>query len=611
MNAEAKKPEEKPFSAASLVEMMRNMWIVNGMVWKEKKHLVVLMTLATVAISSFSFMRSGANGLLINELTRATKEHEFTMKLFWMIAFMVAVYALPSFVSSLRRYWDKSMHMRMTEVFELMILKKRATLDLARYEDPSFQDLDNKASDRGPFSFMNMIDGQYDMLAEISGIIIASAILLSINKSLWFILILGEVPSLIVQMRYSHQVWNIYGAQSPTKRKFFHFKKKFHDSDSLSELQLFQNTGHFLSRIEGMLAAFNAELISNDMKRFRSEAISGLVSTSAIGIAIAMIIVNVVNGSMQIGTWLFITGTMLGFQSSFSGLFNTVSRLYESSLFATDMRKVLATEPVIKWPHDGIKVLADRIPGIEFRNVTFKYPGKDEYVFKNVSFTIKPGQIVAIVGENGVGKTTLAKLLCRIYDPQEGVIYIDGVDLRQIDKRSWYAVLAILSQTYNNYCFPVDEAISLGRTDKPMNRGRVIKAAQFSGADKFIEGFEEQYSQQLGQEFGGVGLSKGQQQRMALSRVAHREGMVVVLDEPTAATDAEAEAAIFDRVYGLRGTISAIITTHNFANVKKADRIILMKDGKIAEEDSHVRLMKANGIYARLFRLQAKRFQED
>jgi len=577
---------------------------------EREKNFVVLMTLASIAISAFAFMRNGANGLLVNELTHATKEHEFTMKLVWMIAFMVAAYALPSFVSSMRRFCDKSMHMRMTEVFELMILRKRATLDVARCEDPAFQDLDNKASDRGPFSFMNMIDGQYDMLAEVSGIVIASAILLSINKSLWFILVLGEIPTLIFQLRYSHQAWNIYGSQSTTKRRFFHFKKKFHDSESLSELQLFQNTGYFLSRIEEMLRVFNLELIANDKKRFRSEAISGLISTSAIGIAIMMIIVNVVNGSMQIGTWLFITGTMLGFQSSFSGLFSTVSRLYESSLFATDMRKVLATEPVIIWPVDGIKVLADRIPLIEFRDVTFKYPGKDEYVFRNVSFTIKPGQIVAIVGENGVGKTTLAKLLCRIYDPQEGAIYIDGIDLCLIDKKSWYAVLAILGQTYSNYCLHVDETIALGRTSKPMDRGHVIRAAEFSGADRFIEKFEDQYSQQLGQEFGGVGLSKGQSQRLALARVSHRNGKVVVLDEPTAATDAEAEAAIFDRVYNLRGKVSAIITTHNFANVKNADKIILMKDGRIAEEDSHAKLMRANGIYARLFRLQAERFQE-
>jgi ATP-binding cassette subfamily B protein len=611
MNIESKKPEDKSFSAASLVEMFRNMWAVSKMVWKESKKLVVLMTFVTIALTMLSFMRSGANGLLVNELARATRAGAFTERLVLAIAFLIAAYALPSIVSSLRRYWDKSMHMVMSESFELMILRKRSELDLARCEEPAFQDLNNRANERGIFSFTVLMEGQYDMLSTIAGIVIASVILLSVNKGLWFMIVLGEIPSLIVQLRYSHNVWDIYDTQSTTKRKFFHLRNKFQDGSTLSELQLFQNTRHFLSRIEGMLRSFSAEHAVNDRKRFYADVIAGSVSTLAISLAIMMIIVNVVYGTMQIGTWLFIAGTMFSFQSSFSGFFNSVARLYEFSLFATDMRKVLATGPVIKRPQNGIKVCRGKIPEVELRNMTFAYPGKEEPILKDISLTIRPGEILAIVGENGAGKTTLSKLLCRNYDPTKGGILIDGVDLRTIDLESWYAELAVLGQTYSNYWLQADEAIALGRTDETMKRDRVINAARFSEADKFIEKFNDGYSQQLGKEFGGVEVSKGQSQRLALARaVGYRDARFIILDEPTAATDAKAEAAIFERFYALRGKVSAILISHNYANVMKADRICVIDNGSIAELGSHAELMELDGIYAKLFRLQAERFQK-
>jgi ABC-type multidrug transport system fused ATPase/permease subunit len=422
--------------------------------------------------------------------------------------------------------------------------------------------------------------------------------------------ILGEIPSLIAQLRYSHNVWDIYDTNSTVRRKFFHLRNKFYSGSSLSELQLFQNVGHFLSRIGTMLKSFNQEHSANDRKRFWADVVAGSVSTLAISLTISMVIVQVVKGSMQAGTMLFVIGTMFSFQSSFSGFFNTVARLYESSLFATDLLKLLATKPVIETPKEGIRVCKGKIPEIEFRNVTFTYPGQSEPTLKNVSLKIKPGEIMAIVGENGSGKTTLIKLLYRVYDPQLGQILIDGIDLRKIDLGSWYAELAILGQHYENYYFRVGESIALGRTSEEMKRDRVLRAAEFSGADSFIEKYKEQYEQQLGREFDGEELSKGQSQRLAMARTVLRDAPFMILDEPTAATDAQAEADILERLYGLRGKKSTILISHNYANVAKADRIVLLEEGSVAEIGSHAELMSLGNEYARLFRLQADRFND-
>ena len=610
MNTESKEPAEKSFSTASLVQMFRNIVAIAKMAWKENRRLVVLMFVTTVSMTAFSFMRSGGNGLLINELPRAVRLHAFTPNLNLAIGFLIAAYALPTLVSSLRRYWDKRMHMVMSESFELMILRKRSEIDLARYEEPEFQDLNNRASERGIFSFMSLMEGEYDMLSTIAGIAIASVILLSVDVRLWLMVILGEIPSLIAQLRYSHNVWDIYDTNSTVRRKFFHLRNKFYFGQSLSELQLFQNVGHFLSRIGTMLKSFNQEHAANDRKRFWADIVAGSISTLAISLAMSMVIVEVVKGSMQGGTMLFVIGTMFSFQSSFSGLFNTVGRLYESSLFATDLLKLLATEPVVKSPKEGIRVCSGRIPEVEFRNVTFTYPGQSEPTLRDVSLKIKPGEILAIVGENGSGKTTLIKLLCRIYDPQFGQILIDGADLRTVDLGSWYAELAILGQNYENYYFRVGEAIALGRTSEEVRRDQVLRAAKFSGADSFIEKYKGQYEQQLGREYEGEELSKGQSQRLAMARAVLRDAPFMVLDEPTAATDAQAEANILERLYGLRGKKSTILISHNYANVSKADRICLLENGSVAEIGSHAELMRLGNEYARLFHLQADRFND-
>ncbi|MFA6458822.1 MAG: ABC transporter ATP-binding protein [Candidatus Paceibacterota bacterium] len=609
MNIEKEKVAKTSLSIASVVEMFRNMVVVAKLAWQESHNLVILMFAVTLAMTLLSFLRSGANALVVNELMRASRYGQFTLMLTFSVGLLMFAYALPSLLHSLKRYWEKALHMVMSERFEMMMLKKRSELDLARHEDPAFQDLSNKAGERGIFSLINLLEGQYDMLSSVAGLVIASAILLSIDSTLWLMVAFGEIPSLIAQFRYSHNVWDIYDTQSTTRRRFFHLRNKFQSSSNLFELQVFQNVGHFITRVESMLKGFNAEHRVNDKKKFRADLISGMVSTLAISLTVLIVIMRVVSGETQIGTWLFITGTLFSFQSSFSGLFNTLARQYENSLFASDIRKVLATEPVIKQPENGIVVCRGKIPTIEFRNVTFTYPDQSEPVLRNVSLTIKPGEILAIVGENGAGKTTLAKLLCRVYDPDKGKILIDGIDLKTIDLQSWYAELAILAQWYGEYCFKADEVIALGRTTDPIRRERVLESAKFSGADRFIEKFDEGYSQQIGREFGGIDLSRGQSQRLVLARVSYRKAHFAILDEPTAATDAKAEAAIFERLYSLKGKTSAVLISHNYANVVQADRICVLENGSVAEIGSHAALMRQGGIYARLFRLQADRFQ--
>jgi len=582
---------------------------VTKITMKENRTLTVVLLFMTVFIASLSFLRSGANGFLVNELVSASQGSTFTNGLIQAICLIMLAYTVPGMTWSLRRYIEKKVWIRMTEKFDMMMVKKRSELDKARNEDPAFQDLTNRANDRGTYPMLNLMDGQHEILATFSSVFFASIILININIWLWLIVLLGEIPTLIAQLRYGNDVWGISDAQSPLRRRYYDLRNRFFSGNRLLDLQLYQNTGHFISMIGKLLSGFNLDQAKNEKKRFRGEILSNTTSALAVSLATFMIIIEVVRGQTQIGTFLFISSTIFSLQSSFSGLFGCIGKLYESSRYVTDLIKVLETEPVIVRPKNGIKVCRERIPEIEFRNVSFSYPDKKEKSLSNFSLTIKPGEILAIVGENGAGKTTVTKLLLRVYDPTEGEVLIDGVSLRKIDLESWYSVLGVLGQSFPDYNFQVGEVISLGRTGEKFGHDRVLAAADFSEAAKFIEQFDNQYSEQLGREFGGTDVSAGQSQRLALARVSYRDAKFAILDEPTAATDARAEAGIFGRIYGLRGKISAIITSHNYANVMGANRICFLDRGVLVETGNHKELMRQDGQYARLFRLQADRFQ--
>lgn len=295
--------------------------------------------------------------------------------------------------------------------------------------------------------------------------------------------------------------------------------------------------------------------------------------------------------------------------SSLIRLFSLSGRQYEMALFMTDLIKLLKTPSSMTQPKDARVLTPGVTPTIVFEDVSFRYPDAEKPALEHVNFTLTPGDKIALIGVNGAGKTTLVKLLCRLYDPTEGRILVDGTDLREIDIPSYYALFGVLFQEFNRYAMPIREVVAIGDTSVPIDDVRVRQAAKDSEADKFVSAFSRGYDQLLGKDFtDGAELSGGQWQKLAIARVFYRDPRIWVLDEPTAAVDAEAEARIFDRIEKLPSDRSAIIISHRFSTVRNADRILVIKEGTLTEEGTHDDLMRAKKDYARLFTLQADRF---
>jgi ATP-binding cassette subfamily B protein len=267
-------------------------------------------------------------------------------------------------------------------------------------------------------------------------------------------------------------------------------------------------------------------------------------------------------------------------------------------------------KPTVASKIDGLPAPSPVTRGFEFRNVSFVYPGTDRRVLSNFTFTLRPGERVALIGENGQGKTTVVKLITRLYDPTEGQILLDGIDLREYDLADLHAEIGVIFQDFMRYEMTARENIAVGRIEVPHTHMEIEHAAEKSLAAGVIERLHGGYDQMLGRRFEtGVDLSGGEWQKLALARAYLRDAQLLILDEPTAALDARSELEVFERFAELTQGKMALLISHRFSTVRMADRIVVLEGGRLVEEGSHSQLMSLGGRYAAMFEMQAASYR--
>jgi ATP-binding cassette subfamily B protein len=326
--------------------------------------------------------------------------------------------------------------------------------------------------------------------------------------------------------------------------------------------------------------------------------------------AYAWVILKTVEGSMTVGTLTFLTGAIAGASATLQLIFSTFSSIADQSLFLTDLLQFFAVRPTVFSKPNALKTPRPITRGIEFRDVSFSYPGGGRAILKNLNLFLKPDERIALIGENGEGKTTIVKLLTRLYDPTFGQILLDGVDLRDYDLEDYSSNIAVIFQDFMRYDMTAWENIAVGQIGTRENLDQVELAAQKSLAEGVIKKLPNGYNQMLGRRFEtGVDLSGGEWQKVALARAYLRDAQILVLDEPTAALDARSEHEVFERFAELTKGKMALLISHRFSTVKMADRIIVLEHGVIAEEGRHDQLMAHGGRYAEMFELQASSYR--
>ncbi|MEM7281197.1 MAG: ABC transporter ATP-binding protein [Pseudomonadota bacterium] len=487
----------------------------------------------------------------------------------------------------------------------VLILEKALTLSMTHFEDSEFYDkltrARREASSR-PLSLINRLFG----LAQNSISLVSYAFLL-IQFSPWAVLIIAIAgfPSFFAEAKFSGDAFRLFRWRSPETRMQMYLETVLAREDHAKEVKLFQLGNRFLDRYRDIFNKLFREDKKLVVRRDTWGFLFGLVSTAAFYGAYAWIVFSTVSNSITLGEMTMYLLLFKQGQSAVAAILKAISGMYEDNLYLSNLYEFLdqAVEEEDGFRDQGVAP-GD---GVRFENVGFRYPGTEQDVLENVSLHIRPGQSLALVGDNGSGKTTLIKLLARFYHPTTGRILLDGSDLKEWKLSAIQRRMGVIFQDFARYQMIVGENIGVGDVGHFEDRDRWEDASDKAMAREFIAGMEQGFDTQLGRWFkDGRELSGGQWQKIALSRAFMRQGAdILVLDEPTAAIDAEAEAAVFEQFQSMLTDKVAIVISHRFATVRMADHIVVIERGRVTEQGTHQELMNLNGRYAHLFSLQA------
>ena len=485
------------------------------------------------------------------------------------------------------------------------LMEHAATLDLSQFEDAETYDHLERARRQtgGRIGLFALLLSTAQDLVTLASL--AAVLLLQLP---WLLLLLAVavVPAFLGEAHFAALGYSLLFQWTPERRLLDYLRYMGASTESAKEVKLFGLADFLVGRYAKLSAQFYGE---NKRLAVRRNVVSTLlVSIGTVGYygAYAVIIYLTVLGRFSIGALTFLAGSFRQSRDLIQRVLLSLSQIYEQSLYLSDLFTFFDVKPRVVSRPGSRPVPTPIREGFEFQDVGFRYPGSEAWAVRHLTFRLLAGERLALVGENGAGKTTLVKLLARLYDPDEGRILLDDVDLKDHDLASLRKNIGVIFQDFVRYDFVLRENIGVSQVDALGDDGRIQDAARRSLADSLAGRFEKGYDQMLGRRFdGGVELSGGEWQKVALARAYMREAQVLILDEPTAALDARAEYQVFVRFAELTRGKMAVLISHRFSTVRMADRILVLQGGELVEQGTHEELVTRKGLYAELFSLQA------
>jgi ATP-binding cassette, subfamily B, bacterial len=592
------------------LQSLRNIPPVLRIIW-DSSPAVVTWGLILRAISALSPLALLAVARLIIDAVVVHLSHGTPLRsdFWWLVGLEFGLACVASILNRIVDYCDTLLADKFIRHISVRIMHHASRLDLASYEDPLFHDKLERArvqaTDR-----LGMVQQLGRLVQQvITTATLAASILLFLP---WLLVVLTAcvVPAFLGESHFAFLGYAQAFRQTPIKRQIDYLRFLGASKDSAKELKLFGLSKFLTDRFQQLSDDIYKQNVSLAKRRLLASALLSLLTTVGYYGAYAYVILETVSGKMTVGTLTFLTGAIAGASANLQMIFSTFSSIADQSLFLTDLLQFFAVRPTVFSKPNALKTPRPITRGIEFRDVSFSYPGGGRPILRNLNLVLKPDERIALIGENGEGKTTIVKLLTRLYDPTFGQILLDGVDLREYDLEDYSSNIAVIFQDFMRYDMTACENIAVGQIEARRNLEQIELAAQKSLAEGVIRKLPRGYDQMLGRRFEtGVDLSGGEWQKVALARAYLRDAQILVLDEPTAALDARSEHQVFERFAELTKGKMALLISHRFSTVKMADRIIVLERGVIAEEGRHEQLMAYGGRYAEMFELQASSYR--
>jgi ATP-binding cassette subfamily B protein len=504
-----------------------------------------------------------------------------------------------------------------SNAMSVQLMEHAAKLDLAQFEDPEFYDHLERARRQtvGRIALLSLL---LSMSQDALTLLTLAGALIAYNPWLLLLLAAAVVPSFLGETHFASLGYSLLFRWTPERRQLDYLRYVGASDKTAKEVQMFGLAPWLTERYRDLSQRFYEENRNLSIRRGVVSALLSILGTVGYYAAYVVILIRAVKGDITIGTLTFLAASFGRGRDVIQNILLSASNVAEQALYLRDLFVFLDMRPTIESPPNARPVPAKIQSGFVFEDVGFRYPDSERWAIRNVNFALRPGERVALVGENGAGKTTITKLLARLYDPTEGRITLDGVDLKEYDLVSLRHAIGVIFQDFVRYDMRFDENIGVGEIDSV--RGELEKsngtpasitaAAENSLAASLLPRFSKGYQQMLGRRFDeGVDLSGGEWQKIALARAYIRDAQVLILDEPTAALDARAEYEVFLRFSELVAGRMAILISHRFSTVRMADRIIVLRHGKVEEQGSHEELLANAGLYEELFAMQAKGYR--
>jgi len=592
------------------ISALGNVPAVLKIVWDSGPGVVIFGLISRLFSSLLPVVLLWITKLIVDRIVHAVSTHQPVQPGFWWL--VAAEFALAVLNSILLRsidYSDSLLADKYTRHVSIRVMNHAASLDLIAYEDPVFYDRLERARVQATDRLV-MIQAIGRLVQQSITTITLSVSIMLFSPWLMLLLVAGVLPAFLGESHFAFLGYAKNFRQTPMRRQLDYLRILGGSKEAAKELKLFGLRNFLAERFTRLSDAIYDENVALNRRKLIAGAALSMLGTAGYYSAYVYVIWRTASGSLSIGSMTFLTLAIQQASSNIEQIFSTIAGIGDQALFLTDLLAFFEMKPTIQSKPNALPAPRPIVRGVEFRNVSFSYPGNSRRVLDNINFVLHTGERLALIGENGQGKTTIVKLITRLYDPTEGQILLDGVDLREYDLEDLHREIGVIFQDFMRYEMTALENIAVGRVEAIGDLDLLKSAARKSMADQTIERLPLGYDQMLGRRFEqGVDLSGGEWQKVALARAYLRDAQLLILDEPTAALDARSEFEVFRRFAELTTGKMALFISHRFSTVRSADRILVLENGRIAEEGTHAQLSSLGGRYAEMFEMQASSYR--
>lgn len=590
------------------------------LVWQTGRWILFLLSFIALFKGVTPIIGSLISKNILNELQMVLKHEALPIDAFWssgifyLLIFLFVYRILLRIVNNLSHSLNRIAGEKVVKQVKLRMMNKSKQLDLASFDNPDFfEKMENANREAGnrPLTILSETFGLVSTVIEFISYLI---VLFSAPDLSWatVLILIVSVPSAIVNFVYRKKNFKYIRNRSKERRQMNYFSQLLVNKDLIKEIRIYDLGDTFIERFLNAFSAYYKGLRKLILTESLWHIVIGIIAGVTNFVFYVLIAIKVFTGQLMIGDYTLYTGAIASIATCINTLIASSGTIYEGTLFVDNlisfMEEKQTVVPIVSQPITVSKNIGHTI---EFIDVSFRYPGTERDVLKNVSFVIHPGETLALVGLNGAGKTTLINLLTRLYDPTTGKILLDGRNIQEYDLNSLYKTFGIIFQVYGKYAVSVKENILFGDIHKEASEEEIRTAAKQSAANEYIEALSDGYETPLMRIFepNGIELSIGQWQKLAVARAFYADSEILILDEPTASLDAIAEQEIFNQFDRLRKDKTTIFVSHRLSSATMADHILVLEDGKIIEHGTHHELMRLNGKYCELFKTQAERYR--